>query len=146
MICSSPGKFSLPCNYSFFMVITRLTALHKPFRRAILGSPGFFKRQARTKCGFTNAIGLLGEGIASQEGKKSGHPHQKQTKQTNIVSFLFIISNPHNTLTFLFQYWLPLHVQEVHMIWWHVIILSNFYQIVQIIKKALVTFTMLDLK
>ena len=28
------------------MVITPLTALHKPFRRAILGSPGFFKRQA----------------------------------------------------------------------------------------------------
>ena len=28
------------------MVITCLTALHEPFRRAILGSPGFFKRQA----------------------------------------------------------------------------------------------------
>ena len=28
------------------MVITRLTALHKSFRRAILGSPRFFKRQA----------------------------------------------------------------------------------------------------
>ena len=36
------------------MVITCLTALHNPFRRAILGSPGFFKRQAlhtyTTKC------------------------------------------------------------------------------------------------
>ena len=28
------------------MGITRLTALHKPFRRVILGSPGLFKRQA----------------------------------------------------------------------------------------------------
>ena len=28
------------------MVITCLTALHKPIRRAILGSPGFLKSQA----------------------------------------------------------------------------------------------------
>ena len=44
VICSSPRKFSLPLQ--FFTVITRLTALHKPFRRAVLGSPRFFKRQA----------------------------------------------------------------------------------------------------
>ena len=40
------------------MIITRLTTLHKPCRRAILGSPGLFKRQALKMHIFFNKLAI----------------------------------------------------------------------------------------
>ena len=108
------------------MIITRLTSLHKPSRRAILGSPGFFKRQALIDTMFMMTQGY--PDLSIEIGKISTElPQEEQCKNVRSthshslvqfiyrVFFFFFFSHPQYSDFTCLKWQLFLHVKSMQL-------------------------------